>query len=56
MNETTNEDKSKDEFFRRIAELSEEMVARHGKDFSMGALILAARWIAEDRIGEQKTG
>ncbi|WAP67552.1 hypothetical protein [Jiella pelagia] len=48
----SDEDRSKDEFFRRLAELSEEMVARHGKDFSMGALVLAARWIAEDRVGQ----
>jgi hypothetical protein len=34
--ELTAEDKSKDEFFERLANLSEEMVAKHGKDFSMG--------------------
>jgi hypothetical protein len=53
--ELTPEDKSKDVFFERLAELSEEMVAKHGKDFSMGALVLAARWIAENRIGQLKT-
>ncbi|WP_245279045.1 hypothetical protein [Mesorhizobium loti] len=42
-------------FFERLAELSEEMVAKHGKDFSMGALVLAARWIAENRVGKLKT-
>ena len=47
----TEEEKSKDQFFKRIADLSEEMVAAHGKDFSMGALVLAARWIAENKIG-----
>ena len=36
--ELTAEERSKDEFFERLAELSEEMVAKHGKDFSMGAL------------------
>ena len=51
----TPEDESKDEFFERLAELSEEMVAKHGKDFSMGALVLAARWIAENRVGKLKT-
>lgn len=45
----TPEEESKDRLFRRIAELAEEMVAAHGKDFAMGALILAARWIAENR-------
>jgi hypothetical protein len=52
--ELTPEQKSKDIFFERLASLSEEMVAKHGKDFSMGALVLAARWIAEDRIGQAK--
>jgi hypothetical protein len=53
--EPTLEDESKDEFFERLANLSEEMVAKHGKDFSMGALVLAARWIAENRVGQLKT-
>lgn len=53
--EPTPEDESKDEFFERLAKLSEEMVAKHGKDFSMGALVLAARWIAENRVGQLKT-
>ncbi|MDX8442088.1 hypothetical protein [Mesorhizobium australafricanum] len=47
----TPEELSKDAFFQQLAKLSEEMVAKHGKDFSMGALVLAARWIAENRIG-----
>ena len=50
MSETqTAEEKSKDMFFQRLAVLSEEMIAAHGKDFSMGALVLAARFIAEDK-------
>ena len=52
--ELTPEEQSKDAFFQQLAKLSEEMVAKHGKDFSMGALVLAARWIAENRIGEKK--
>ncbi|HEY4192935.1 MAG TPA: hypothetical protein VGM46_09850 [Mesorhizobium sp.] len=52
---TLTEDESKDEFFERLSKISEEMVARHGKDFSMGALVLAARWIAENRDGSLKT-
>lgn len=47
----TPEEESKDRFFRKIAELADEMVAAHGKDFSMGALVLAARWIAENKLG-----
>ncbi|MDD2869984.1 hypothetical protein [Neomegalonema sp.] len=46
----TGEDASKDQFFARVAELSEEMILAHGKDFAMGTLVLAARWIAADRI------
>ena len=46
------EEESKDAFFAELARISEEMVARHGKEFSMGALVLAARWIAENRIGD----
>lgn len=47
--ELSEEEKSKDAFFERIAKLSQEMVAAHGRDFSMGALVLGARWIAEGK-------
>ncbi len=46
MNE---EDASKDRFFAEIGSLAEAMIAAHGKEFAMGALILAARWIAEGK-------
>lgn len=45
----SEEDRSKDDFFVKIAEISEAMIDRHGKDFAMGALILSARFIAEGR-------
>lgn len=45
-----DDDASKDAFFARIAEISEEMIAAHGKDFAVGTLVLAARWIASDRV------
>lgn len=45
----TEEEQSKDAFFRRLGMLAEEMTARHGKDFTMGTLILAARFIAEGK-------
>lgn len=38
---------SKDRFFQQLAQISEEMIAAHGKHFAMGALVLAARFIAE---------
>ncbi len=40
---------SKDAFFERLGRLAEEMIAAHGKDFTMGTLILAARFIAEGK-------
>ncbi len=47
--QTSTERESKDQFFKELAEISERMIAAHGKDFSMGALVLAARFIAENR-------
>lgn len=38
---------SKDSFFQQLAQISDAMIAAHGKDFAMGALVLAARFIAE---------
>ncbi len=49
--ELTTEEKSKDAFFQRIALIGEEMIAAHGRDFSTGAFVLAARWISEGRLG-----
>lgn len=37
----------KDEYFGRLSVLSEEMIRDFGRDFAMGALVLAARYIAE---------
>ena len=45
----SEEEQSKDAFFRRLGALAEEMSAAHGKDFTMGTLILAARFIAEGK-------
>lgn len=45
----SEEDRSKDEFFQRIAELANDMIAAHGRDFAMGALVLGARFIAENK-------
>lgn len=50
----TPEEESKDAFFTRLGTLSQEMVEAHGRDFAMGALVLAARWIAEGRLGAPK--
>lgn len=49
----TDEEVSKDIFFKKLASLSTEMVSEHGKDFAMGALLLAARFIAEDKPFEK---
>jgi hypothetical protein len=37
---------SKDDYFQRIAEISDEMIAAHGRDFAIGTLVLAARFVA----------
>ena len=47
--ELTDEDRSKDEFFVKLADVAEAMIAAHGKDFAMGALVLTARFIAEGK-------
>ena len=45
----TDEAASKDRFFAAVGALAEEMIAAHGKDFTMGVLILSARFIAEGK-------
>lgn len=50
----TAEEESKDRYFQQLAQVAEEMVAEHGKDFAAGALVLAARWVAENRIGKSE--
>lgn len=40
---------SKDACFERVAGIANEMIERHGKDFAMGTLVLAARFIAEGK-------
>jgi hypothetical protein len=62
QSELSEEDKSKDVFFGQIAGVVEAMMLRHGKEFAIGTLVLAARFIAEGRpltnkaSGEEKTG
>ncbi len=51
--ELTEEERSKDAFFQRIALIGEEMIAAHGREFATGAFVLAARWISEGRMGAQ---
>jgi hypothetical protein len=47
--ELSEEDRSKDAFFARVGDLAETMIAQHGKEFAMGTLVLAAKFIAEGR-------
>jgi len=49
----SQEELSKDLFFTKLANLSTEMINEHGKDFTMGALLLAARFIAENKPFEK---
>lgn len=48
------EEQSKDKFFQALSKIAEEMVEEHGKDFASGALILAAQWVAQNRIGKSE--
>ena len=47
---TSSEQQSKDLFFKELEAIAQRMIEKHGKEFAMGALVLAARWIAEDRM------
>lgn len=51
--ELSAEEQSKDRYFTSLAKIAEDMVEEHGKDFATGALVLAARWVAENRIGKE---
>ena len=45
----THEYPSKDQFFEQLGALGQAMTEAYGKDFAMGSLILAARFIAEGK-------
>jgi hypothetical protein len=47
--ELNDEEKSKDAFFAQVAQTAEAMIARHGKEFAIGTLVLAAKFIVEGR-------
>ncbi|WP_244622371.1 hypothetical protein [Bradyrhizobium ivorense] len=49
QSEMSEEDKSKDALFVQLAELAEAMIAAHGKDFAIGALVLSAKFVAEGK-------
>ncbi|MGS0754839.1 hypothetical protein ACVBEH_09050 [Roseateles sp. GG27B] len=49
----TEESQSKDLFFAQLATISNAMITAHGKDFAMGAMVLAARFIAEGEAKER---
>ena len=54
--ELSDEDRSKDAFFVKVADLAEAMIARHGKEFAMGTLVLSARFIAENKPLVKRSG
>ena len=47
--ELSEDDRSKDAFFVQVAEMADAMIVRHGKEFAIGTLVLAAKFIAEGR-------
>jgi hypothetical protein len=51
----SNEHLTKDQFFERLGAIGDEMTAAYGKDFAMGALVLAARFIAERKPNGEDT-
>ena len=50
------ETKNKDFYFAELGRIADDMVVAHGKDFAMGALVLAARFIAERDQPARETG
>lgn len=48
----SSDEQSKDVYFQKLAKVAEDMVEEHGKDFAAGALVLAARWVSENRLGK----
>jgi hypothetical protein len=56
MTVISDEDASKDRFFERLGALADEMIEAHGKDFTMGTLVLAARFIAEGKALTRRPG
>lgn len=50
-----SEDDNKDLFFAELAGLAERMINDHGREFAMGALVLAARFIAENKPFTRKS-
>lgn len=44
----------KDHYFQQLARVSEEMIREFGREFAMGALVLAARYIAERQQGTRQ--
>ncbi len=49
QHELSAEDRSKDAFFALTGKLAEDMIAAHGKEFAIGTLVLAAKFIAEGK-------
>jgi len=45
----SEDEQSKDDFFAEVGDIAERMIAKHGKDFAMGVLIIGARFIAEGK-------
>ena len=53
----SEEERSKDAFFVQLAEIAEAMIARHGRDFAIGAFVLSAKFLAEGKpLIDRNTG
>jgi hypothetical protein len=51
----SDEERSKDEFFAKLAQVGQAMICAHGKEFAMGALILTARYIAQGGLARRES-
>lgn len=50
----SDDEAAKDRFFAEVGAIADKMIAAYGKDFAMGTLVLAARWIAEGKPFAQR--
>lgn len=50
----TTDTNTKEKFFERLGALSDDMIGAFGREFAMGALLIAARCIAQGQPVENR--
>lgn len=48
-----DQDQSKAQFFEQLSVITNAMIEAHGRHFTIGALLLAARYIAENAPSDE---